>query len=450
MPPPPPPPAAVVPPTPPAVLSAGFSPPPRLGRLTVLRIRSSSGNAPVGGYAVNLGEGGGRLGAAACSLLPPLADDPLNPFLAGVPGTFGVSYTFRKSGRHTVTVTVFNGLCSDERQTTSTIGVSVGGANSGPGQAASAAALRPAGGLIAGTAQAAACGDDLTVPDDATAAVVAAAATCLVNGERADAGLPALAVDTRLLTSATAHTRAMIDGRFFLHQGPAEPDLGARGASAGYRAGMGENIGYGVGALSTASAMVDAWMNSPPHRANILDPRFRGIGMVVVANAPTGASTPGATYTTNFGTEVPTSAPPPAATGPKPTVKATFSPTAFRAAASGPSESPAGPGARISYTLSRASNVVFTVQRRLAGRRAGKRCVAPRPSNRRARACARTRRLGAFRVQGTAGLNRLRFSGRINGRRLAPGAYQLVVVASDAAGKASSPKTLRFRILRGR
>jgi uncharacterized protein YkwD len=301
-------------------------------------------------------------------------------------------------------------------------------------------------------AQAGACSDEGTVPDASSAAAVAAAAVCLVNAERAGAGLPVLAVDARLATSATTHNRAMVQERFFEHQGPSEPDLGARGLAAGYPAAMGENLGFGSGALATAGAMVDAWMNSPPHRKNILDPRYRGIGMSVIASAPTGPPAPGATYTTNFGTDEPAGAPPPPATAPTPTptVKVTLAPAAFAAAASGAPSSAAGPGARVAYTLDRAASTVFTVQRALPGRRAGRRCVAPKPSNRRGRACARTLRVGAFRQQGSAGVNVLRFSGRLNGRRLAAGAYRLVVVATDAAGNASPPRSLGFRILRTR
>jgi hypothetical protein len=104
----------------------------------------------------------------------------------------------------------------------------------------------------------------------------------------------------------------------------------------------------------------------------------------------------------------------------------------------------------VSYTLTRAANVVFTITRKVPGRRAGKRCVAPRPSNRRKKACSRTRRMGSFREQGTTGANVVFFRGRVNGRRLAPGRYALVAVATDESGRASKPQTKSFRILKGR
>ena len=454
-PPPPPPPAPGEPPPPPppplvapTILSAAFSPPPRVGRPTTLRIRARSDNAPVGGYVVNLGEGGGRFGASACSLLPPAAGDTTSPFVPGTPVTFGLDYTFARSGRHTVGVTVTTGFCAGEQSTTRSFTVSVSSATAAG--AARAASWPRIGELTARVAQAA-CTDDLTVPSAADADVVAASAVCLVNVERARAGLAALPVDTRLVRSAAAHAGAMVESRFFAHKGPAEPELGARGASAGYTGGMGENIGYGIGKLATASAMVDAWMNSPPHRENILDPRWRGIGMSVIPSSPTGPPTPGASYVTNFGNEDASGSPPPAAaTAPAPTIRVSVSPTSFPAASSGPPSSPNGPGARVSYVLAKPANVVFTVQRKLAGRRAGRRCVAPRASNRRARRCVRTRRFGSFREQGVEGTNVLRFSGRVGGRRLAPGRYQLVAVASDATGTRSKPRTLNFRITRGR
>jgi uncharacterized protein YkwD len=62
---------------------------------------------------------------------------------------------------------------------------------------------------------------------------------------------------------------------------------------------LGENIGWGNGTLAEPAALVRAWMHSPPHRANILDPHFRDIGVGIALGAPIGGG--GATYTTDFG-----------------------------------------------------------------------------------------------------------------------------------------------------
>ena len=53
-----------------------------------------------------------------------------------------------------------------------------------------------------------------------------------------------------------------------------------------------------------------------------------------------------------------------------------------------------------------------------------------------------------FSVRGRRGLNRLRFSGRVRGRPLAPGAYVLQALAVDRAGLTSAPAAVRFRIAR--
>jgi hypothetical protein len=53
---------------------------------------------------------------------------------------------------------------------------------------------------------------------------------------------------------------------------------------------------------------------------------------------------------------------------------------------------------------------------------------------------------GSFSHTDKAGLNKVRFTGRIGGKRLSPGAYSLQLVASNTAGK-SRPIHVRFRIL---
>jgi hypothetical protein len=51
-----------------------------------------------------------------------------------------------------------------------------------------------------------------------------------------------------------------------------------------------------------------------------------------------------------------------------------------------------------------------------------------------------------FQVRGRRGVNRMRFSGRIRGRRLPPGDYELTAVATGRTGLESAPASLRFRI----
>jgi uncharacterized protein YkwD len=59
--------------------------------------------------------------------------------------------------------------------------------------------------------------------------------------------------------------------------------------AAGYSGGtLGETIGRGAGSLATPAAIVQAWMQSPPHRAIIMDGRFHKVGLGVATGSPSG------------------------------------------------------------------------------------------------------------------------------------------------------------------
>ena len=110
----------------------------------------------------------------------------------------------------------------------------------------------------------------------------------------------------------------------------------------------------------------------------------------------------------------------------------TLSPTRLRAAASGATFGPGHGGARVKVLVSaRPASLVFRVERLTSTRwvaRGGPVRVRPPAS--------------AARVV------RLRFSGRVAGRRLAAGSYRLRAVAVDGAGNTSAARTARFRIVR--
>jgi hypothetical protein len=63
---------------------------------------------------------------------------------------------------------------------------------------------------------------------------------------------------------------------------------------------VGENIAWGESYLSTPANIVKAWMNSPPHKANVLNGEFEEIGLGIVPATPL-TTNAGATYTTDFG-----------------------------------------------------------------------------------------------------------------------------------------------------
>ncbi|MET8133010.1 sigma-70 family RNA polymerase sigma factor [Streptomyces sp. NPDC005251] len=101
----------------------------------------------------------------------------------------------------------------------------------------------------------------------------------LVNKERAAAGCGPLTEDTQLEEAARAHSDDMAARDFFDHTNPDGADPGQRITAAGYRwSTYGENIAMGQ---QTPQAVMDSWMNSPGHRANILNCSFKNIGVGV-------------------------------------------------------------------------------------------------------------------------------------------------------------------------
>ena len=100
----------------------------------------------------------------------------------------------------------------------------------------------------------------------------------LTNVERARHGCPELRVDDRLVEAAQAHSDDMAARNYFSHTSPEGEGPGDRADDAGYPWWSGENIARGQ---RTAEAVVDAWMNSEGHRANILNCGSVAIGMGV-------------------------------------------------------------------------------------------------------------------------------------------------------------------------
>jgi uncharacterized protein YkwD len=122
----------------------------------------------------------------------------------------------------------------------------------------------------------------------------------LINNERSRAGLQPLRLNAALTQAAQRHSTSMAYQDFFDHKGP-DGDFASRIRDAGYRfSAASENIAAGQ---STAAAAVQGWMNSPGHRANILNPRFvdTGIGYEFLANDP-GRVTFKHYWTQTFGT----------------------------------------------------------------------------------------------------------------------------------------------------
>ncbi len=167
------------------------------------------------------------------------------------------------------------------------------------------AGLAAAALLPASPAQAAPCPNADTVPGMVNGKMVRQATLCLLNKKRRAHGRKALRHNEGLALAGRRHARDMVRRRYFAHDSKAGRSFDDRIRNTGYLRGakggsvMGENLGWGSGSLATPRAMVRAWMRSPGHRANILRPAFREVGIAVVTRTPGGSG--GATYATEFG-----------------------------------------------------------------------------------------------------------------------------------------------------
>jgi uncharacterized protein YkwD len=153
--------------------------------------------------------------------------------------------------------------------------------------AAFAAAAGPARAQATAACPAAAVPFGVAGPD-----AVEASVNCLVNDIRTSRGLPALARSAELAAIAQRHGTDMVTRRYFAHVSPSGGTVDKRARRAGYLDGpcwvLGEDLGWAPPSIASAQAVVDAWMESPTHRAVILDPRFREIGIGLVGAAPAG------------------------------------------------------------------------------------------------------------------------------------------------------------------
>ena len=120
-------------------------------------------------------------------------------------------------------------------------------------------------------------------PSDATIATMEARVVTLVNTQRAGSGCAAVTVDSRLATAARAHAKDMASRDYFSHTTPEGKAFDTRIRDAGYNlSSAAENIAFGQ---PSAESVMDAWMASPDHRANILNCALHQIGVGLAYNA---------------------------------------------------------------------------------------------------------------------------------------------------------------------
>jgi uncharacterized protein YkwD len=176
-----------------------------------------------------------------------------------------------------------------------------------PGGDVDPTAAQPTDKQQEGVGAGASCNGVEGVPAQTDDSGVSAAVLCLINGERRDRGLGALKVNRKLGKAADVQAGDMVKREYFSHKNPEGRNSTDRIRSAGYMSSggrwtVGENLAWGVGELASARGLINAWMNSPPHRANILKPAYREIGVAIAMGTPKdGKGAPGATVATTFG-----------------------------------------------------------------------------------------------------------------------------------------------------
>ncbi len=151
------------------------------------------------------------------------------------------------------------------------------------------------------------CGPVNSEVDSISQAQMESSITCLINDQRTTHGLAAVAPNTDLRQAALSHSNEMVNESYFEHTSPSGLTFMDRIEQFGYMNGartwtVGENLVWGNGPLSTPQALVTAWMNSPPHRENLLRPTFRELGVAAVAGTPVSKSDlTGVTVSSEYG-----------------------------------------------------------------------------------------------------------------------------------------------------
>ena len=152
-----------------------------------------------------------------------------------------------------------------------------------------------------------ACPAANATPANATKREIIRATLCQLNRERAHYGLRQLKLNKRLARAARRHALDMARRNYFSHDTLGGGSFVDRIRREGYLQGahnwtVGENLAWGSRSLSRPRVIMRMWMNSPGHRANILNASFREIGIGVAYDAPVaGGAKPAGTYATDFG-----------------------------------------------------------------------------------------------------------------------------------------------------
>jgi len=112
----------------------------------------------------------------------------------------------------------------------------------------------------------------------------------LTNAQREKYGLPKLKENAKLNLSAELKVKEMFENQYFAHDSPLGVTVGDLANKVNYQFfAIGENLA--LGNFENDEALVQAWMDSPGHRANILNNRYQEIGVMVLKGFFEGKST---------------------------------------------------------------------------------------------------------------------------------------------------------------
>jgi uncharacterized protein YkwD len=143
-------------------------------------------------------------------------------------------------------------------------------------------------------------------PAQLTGPTAGQALLCLVNAERRRHGAGGLRSVAPLRRAAASHSADMAANNYFSHDAPDGRTATDRIRATGYLSdarswSVGETIAWGRARSGTPAAVVRMFLNSPPHRAILLDPGFRDLGVGTALGAPAGPEAGALTVTLDFG-----------------------------------------------------------------------------------------------------------------------------------------------------
>jgi uncharacterized protein YkwD len=153
------------------------------------------------------------------------------------------------------------------------------------------------------------CQNTELIPTPTNLALVRASIVCLVNRERAQNGEAPLTLNPQLQQAAEGHSQELVSADYFDHVSRSGVTPVDRIRATGYIPSenvgyvIGENLAWGTLNLATPQSIVNAWIASPGHLANILEAQYTDTGIGVTAAVPPSLSggEAGATYAQEFG-----------------------------------------------------------------------------------------------------------------------------------------------------